>query len=144
MSEDMEPEDIMAACARLREDEAITGPDCSESPYWSKESGYVYQLRDSDERTLARAFLAEHPADDEDKLIDNDFCRDSGFEPDRWVSGTVDWNVPCDHLRITVRVWDHERPDLILENIGEVGNVQLELSTRGQLRMLLKALGVRQ
>lgn len=64
----MKPEDIMAACARLRADEAITGPDCSGSPYWSKESGYVYQLRDSDERTLARAYLAEHPADDDDPI----------------------------------------------------------------------------
>lgn len=76
------------------------------------------------------------------RQITGEWLESMKCRPTHWPSGTTDWDWPCDDYRVTVRVWTHTVPDLILANNRDAGNFQCEVTTRGQLLMLLTALGV--
>ncbi len=93
---------------------------------------------------IAKAWLAEHPADD-GELISNEWLESLGCKPVHWQSGTIDWDVPADEFKLTIRVWENgvrAHPDAILENARDSGNFQKEVVTRGDVRLLCKFLGM--
>ncbi len=113
------------AAERLRQNES--GDACY--PF----DGGVMEMEDT--RTLAEAYLAEHPADDELEITD-DWLRSVGFvDIDEHGSGML--------LQVT-----DEGPEVSIGYRGQwlVGGDELseaaQPKTRGQLRLLSKALGI--
>lgn len=82
---------------------------------------------------------------DDEEVVTGEWLKAIGCYQDRpWPSGTADWDVPSDDFRIMVRIWGDNKlgRDVIIENQGGSGNVQVEVKSRGQFRRLCEAWGV--
>jgi len=91
----------------------------------------------ADLETLGQAYLAEHPAD-EDEPVTAEWLRSIGFE--RMHESSFDWHHP---LIAFVRVRACEVYPKLFHGCSAAGWHLVALSaTRGQVRLLCRALGV--
>lgn len=127
-----------AALDRLRKHEAITGMDFRESPYFVEGRGVDEFKRLLDLFVLKDAYLAEHPADDDEPVTEEWLRSVFGGKP----TGVIGWNF-------SVYFYATQSPELIYEYGQEAdyfyqyGNASLpECKTRGDVRRLCMDLGI--
>lgn len=106
--------------------------------------GY-YEMQASDGKNLARAYLAEHPADD-DEPVTADWLRSVGFKQDADTEYTSDDLILAPEDDQVALHWMQEgiEPDEIrtIWIVAENEGIYTSASTRGALRRLAAALGV--
>lgn len=127
-------DELRAAAERRR---AFLNGEC---PYrgdveWN---GYVYALAEElrDMRILAAAYLDEHPADD-DELVIEEWLRSVGFvdEDHEWLTLFPD-DSDC---RVT---YDRQNGEIKVETVIAEGFRLPHVKTRGDVRLLCRALGI--
>lgn len=143
----MTPDELRAAAERLRKvaenmkDPGDASPISRVYAWDTIPGGPTY---DGDRRAIIAAYLAEHPADDETP-IDREWLARLGCKRDDWGSGTTDFTIPSDGVQLDIRVWADEACgiDGIAYNQNDTGNVQVDVKTRGDVRRLCDAVGIK-
>jgi hypothetical protein len=130
--------ELLEAAAKLRRHYAAIKTDetFEESPYFCKgtrkSSWFEGELGD-DEESLAKAYLAEHPVDDEE-LVTEEWLRSVGFKEEANEFGSL--SIGPDSML----VWETftDAPPEFFIRTWELRHVK----TRGAVRLLCKALGI--
>jgi hypothetical protein len=98
----------------------------------------------ADAEFLADAYLTEHPADDNEPLT-GEWLESLGAKSSHWATGTCDYSIPSDGIEVDVRIWSQAvdtDPEAIISNAGHNDNVQIQVKTRADVRLLCRALRI--
>lgn len=130
--------DVRAAAERLRQMRADS--EAFDGGYPDNEDGRLQSL--CDHAILADAYLAEHPADD-DEPVTEDFIR--SLNPPRYWEAGAEYVWPDVCLRYSLEICDGKPPVLSAGFYIDGGDKPVYLphiKTRGDVRRLCRALGV--
>lgn len=124
----MDPKELRAAADSVLAD---GGTGTSAAMYWDVDEG------PTDAKALAAAYLAEHPADEEEPIT-GPWSESVAGEVDRSDPEIAVYYHRCQHLCVS---WMLDDGIVYVKQMGTGLKIAVPCATRGQLRRLCAALG---